>query len=148
MSIFAIGIDPGVSGAVAWIDHSGLAGAEKLKGMTDHDIFEILVDLRLAGDQHGVFAVLEEVHAMPKQGVSSTFKFGVSFGGLRMALAGAAIPHELVTPAKWQQAMRCRSKGDKNVTKRRAQELFPGVKVIHANADALLLAEYCRRTFG
>ena len=37
------------------------------------------------------------------------------------------------------------SKGDKNVTKRRAQELFPGARVTHAVADALLLAEYCRR---
>jgi Holliday junction resolvasome RuvABC endonuclease subunit len=148
MSVFSIGIDPGVSGAVAWVDHQGLAGAEKLKGMTDRDVFELLVDLRLAGDQHQVRALLEEVHSMPRQGVASTFKFGVSFGSLRMALVAAAVPFELITPAKWQQAMRCRSKGDKNVTKARAQELFPSLKITHATADALLLAELCRRRYN
>lgn len=147
-SIFAIGVDPGKSGAIAWIDEAGAAGSEKLANMTDRDVFELLLDLRLAGNPQRVRALLEEVHAMPRQGVSSTFKFGVSFGGLRMALTAASIPFELVTPAKWQQAMRCRSHGDKNITKARAQELFPGVKVTHANADALLLAELCRRASG
>jgi hypothetical protein len=37
------------------------------------------------------------------------------------------------------------SKGDKNVTKRKAQELFPSLKITHATADALLIAEYLRR---
>lgn len=62
-----------------------------------------------------------------------------------MLLASQSVPFEEVTPAKWQGALGCRSKGDKNVTKRKAQELFPEVKMTHAIADAYLLAEYCRQ---
>jgi Holliday junction resolvasome RuvABC endonuclease subunit len=82
---------------------------------------------------------------MPRQGVSSTFKFGTSYGFLRGVLVALEVPFEAVTPAKWQRSMSCLTKGDKNVTKARAQELFPEVKVTHAIADALLIAEYGRR---
>ena len=82
---------------------------------------------------------------MPKQGVSSTFKFGVGFGFLVGCLTALKIPFEFVTLQKWQKALSCQSHGDKNVTKQKAQQLFPQIKVIHANADALLIAEYGRR---
>jgi crossover junction endodeoxyribonuclease RuvC len=137
-----IGIDPGASGAIAWIDGEG-AHSVKLKTMTERDVFDLLTSIRVNATE--VFATLEAVHAMPRQGVASTFKFGMSYGGLRMALVAACIPFETVTPAKWQGAMSCRTKGDKNVTKRRAQELFPTLKITHANADALLIAEHGRR---
>ena len=45
-------------------------------------------------------------------------------------------------PQVWQKALGCMTGGDKNVTKRRAQELFPGHKITHATADALLIAHY------
>ena len=138
-----LGIDPGKSGAIAILDH-GKAAAYKMKDMTERDTWILLSDLVLMSSEIAV-AYIELVHAMPKQGVSSTFAFGVSFGGLRMALVAAGIPFEGVTPAKWQRALGCLSKGDKNVTKAKAQELFPSVKVTHAIADALLIAEYCRR---
>jgi len=57
------------------------------------------------------------------------------------------VPFDTVTPQTWQKALRCLSRGDKNVTKSRAQGLFPNVfKITHANADALLLAHYTRQT--
>ena len=62
-----------------------------------------------------------------------------------MALCAATIPYEEVTPQKWQKALGCRTGGDKNVSKARAQALFPLQNITHAIADALLLAEYCRR---
>ena len=82
---------------------------------------------------------------MPKQGVASSFKFGVSYGLLRMALIASGIPWEEITPNQWQKALGCLSRGDKNTTKARSQQLFPRIKVTHAVADALLLAEFCRR---
>ena len=85
---------------------------------------------------------------MPKQGVASTFKFGQSFGFLQGILIAAEIPFELVTPQKWQRYLGCRTKGDKNITKARAQELFPDIKCTHAVSDALLIAEYGRRVRG
>ena len=79
---------------------------------------------------------------MPGQGVASSFKFGQNYGTLRMALVAAGIPFDTVTPQKRQHVMHCMSKGDKNVTKRRAQELFPDITITHAKADALLIAAY------
>jgi hypothetical protein len=78
-------------------------------------------------------------------GVVSAFTFGNGYGHLEMALTAAGIPFERVRPQAWQKAMGCMSKGDKNVTKAKAQELFPHLKITHATADACLIAEYGRR---
>jgi len=137
-----IGIDPGKSGAVVAIDGGDVWICRN--DSTEKDISDFLWDLSHKR-VNGVFAFIERVSAMPKQGVSSTFKFGVSYGFLRGCLFGAGIPFEEVAPGKWQKEMGCLSHGDKNVTKARAQQLFPEVKVTHQIADALLIAEYCRR---
>jgi Holliday junction resolvasome RuvABC endonuclease subunit len=78
-------------------------------------------------------------------GVKSAFTFGNGFGHLEMALTAAGIPFERVRPQVWQKALGCMTKGEKNVSKRKAQELFPSMKVTHAIADALLLAYYGSR---
>ena len=140
-----IGIDPGASGAIAWLGPSGPA-VEPLKTCTDQDIVEILRGITTAADGD-VVAMIENVHAFPGQGVKSVWNFSGSYHGLLMALVAAGVPFDRVTPQTWQRGMKCMSKGDKNVTKRRAQELFPGLKIIHATADALLIAEWCRRTW-
>jgi len=90
-------------------------------------------------------AVLELVRSSPQMGVVSAFTFGRGYGGLRMALTAMCVDYTEVTPQKWQKFMGCRTGGDKNVSKDKAIELFPKVKVTHAIADALLLAEYARR---
>jgi hypothetical protein len=86
--------------------------------------------------------------ASPQMGVTSAFTFGKGYGGLLMLLTALDIPFDQITPRKWQTAMGCLSGGDKNVTKRRAQQLFPKLTITHAIADALLLAEFCRRVRG
>jgi len=86
------------------------------------------------------------VHYSTQMGVKSAFTFGEGYGRLQMALTALGIPYERVRPAAWQKAIGCMTKGDKNVSKRKAQELFPDLKVTHAIADALLIAEYNRRT--
>lgn len=142
-----IGVDPGWSGALGWI-YGTWASAFPFKNMTERDIFEAvqsLVHNWEVPSPDGLVAVLEQVHSMPKQGVSSTFKFGNHYGLVEMALIANDIRYTKVTPQKWQKEMGCLSRGDKNVTKRRAQQLFPDKKITHAVADAYLLAEYCRR---
>lgn len=139
-----IGIDPGKSGAIASMTCA--RGCSPVVSFikcsdTEHELSDFL----MGASTPSTFAFIEQVSAMPRQGVSSTFKFGQSYGFLRGLLVAHRIPFETVTPAKWQGFMRCRSGGDKNVTKAAAQRLFPDVKVTHANADALLLAEYARR---
>ena len=140
-----IGIDPGKGGGIAALEDDGIVALVGRMPETDQDVLDMLQYAR--GDAAlGVHAVLEFVRSSPQMGVVSAFTFGCGYGGLRMALAAAGIPYDEAVPVKWQNAMRCRSRGDKNVTKRRAQELFPSVKVTHGIADALLLAEYCRRS--
>jgi hypothetical protein len=103
--------------------------------------------------------MIERVWSSPQMGVVSAFKFGRGVGVLHMALIAAGIPFDEVTPQRWQKEMGCLSpRGktrvefgtkDKNITKRRAQALFPAVtKMTHAIADALLIAEYARRFYS
>lgn len=133
-----IGIDPGKNGGIAWIC-GGKVAVDKMPE-TDTDTLELLREISGEGD---CVAVLEKVASRPGQSCVATFTFGQGFGALRMALISCGIPFDLVAPQTWQKSMRCLSGGDKNVTKRRAQELFPALKITHATADALLLAQFC-----
>ena len=147
IQICYLGIDPGWSGGIGWI-YGTWSGAFTFKNMTERDIYEAffgLINNWEVPNPDKLVAVLEAVHSMPKQGVASSFKFGQQYGLVEMALIANNISYQKVTPQKWQKEMSCRSGGDKNVTKRRAQQLFPKHKFTHGIADALLLAEYCRR---
>jgi crossover junction endodeoxyribonuclease RuvC len=148
-----LGVDPGASGSLAFIPDNNPAQAWAVKmPETLADLWEVVSEYdplekwRHHDTRFSVHACLESVHSMPGQGVSSSFKFGRGFGNLEMALTAAKIPFTYVTPQKWQKELGCLTKGDKNISKARAQQLFPHIKVTHAIADALLIAEYCRRT--
>jgi hypothetical protein len=106
---------------------------------TLQDLWELLRDIASEGDCH---AYLEQVHSSPQMGVVSAFTFGNGFGHLEMALTAAGIPFTRVRPQVWQKELGCLTKGDKNISKRKAQELFPSMKVTHATADSLLIATY------
>jgi crossover junction endodeoxyribonuclease RuvC len=105
---------------------------------TDHDLWELLSYLCVRSR----LAVLERVASRPGQGAPGLFKFGTSFGELKMGLVASGVRYELVTPSVWQGKLKCRTKGDKNITKAKAQQLWPKLKITHAYADALLLAYY------
>ena len=144
MSSLSIGVDPGKTGAIAFIPSVGEPWTVRFDKVTPHELVQSVEDA-LSEDYDEVFAILEHVHSTPQMGVKSAFSFGQSYGSLEMLLTAHRIPFERVRPQKWQKLMGCLTKGNKNVSKRRAQELFPNIKVVHANADALLLAEFCRR---
>ena len=134
-----IGIDPGVNGGIAWIA-GGKACVEKMPD-TLHDLWGLIADI--AGEFGVEYrACIEQVSSSPQMGVVSAFSFGRGYGNLEMALTAAGVPFERVRPQVWQKSLGCLTKGDKNVTKRKAQEMFPGIKVTHATADALLIAAY------
>ena len=150
-----LGADPGASGAVAAVGWNGEARGWITGEATDRDLLDWLVSMTTTGGVRiHTAAALEEVGAKPRiapggqrvsMGAKSAFTFGASYGRLSMALVAAGIPFERVLPAKWQAVMRCRTKGDKGVSKARAQELLPGViRITHRNADAFLLALYAR----
>lgn len=133
-----IGIDPGKSGGIAF-----RAGADTwVISMPDSPV-EIAREIHSNAREHSQCrCYLERVHAMPKNGSISGFKLGQNFGSLLGVLATLRISVELVPPQTWQKAMNCLSQGDKKVTKRKALELFPDIKVTHSTADALLICEY------
>jgi len=132
-----MGIDPGWSGGVAVVsDRQAIAyGFTK---MTERDMYEAIKSCAPGVDM----CYIEKVHSMPKQGVASSFKFGHSYGFLRGVLTALNIPFTEVSPMKWQNALSCRTGGDKNITKAKAQQLYPSIKITHAIADALLIATY------
>ncbi len=133
-----IGCDPGKSGGIAIVTPNG-AHAYPMPE-TERDLWDLLLELR--NNDWETEAVVEKVHAMPGQGVTSMFTFGQGYGALRMALIGAGIPFHDVTPQRWQKDMGCLTKGDKNVSKTKAQQLFPQLKITHKVADALLMAKW------
>jgi Holliday junction resolvasome RuvABC endonuclease subunit len=140
-----IGIDPGANGGIAWIDYNGKACVEKIPD-TLQDLWELLCDItsypKSSIDGRSYKAYIEQVASSPQMGVVSAFSFGRGYGNLEMALTAAGIPFERVRPQVWQKALGCMTKGNKNVSKSKAQELFPDRKITHATADALLIAYY------
>ena len=138
-----IGIDPGKSGSLAFIQ--GDTAWSVPNDSTHRDLAEAIADAQSIAPLR--FALIERVSASPQMGTVSAFSFGQSYGSLEMLLTCAGVPFERITPVTWQNAMKCRTGGDKNISKARAQELFPNVKVTHKNADALLLARLAQTTY-
>jgi crossover junction endodeoxyribonuclease RuvC len=150
-----VGIDPGLTGAIAILDGDSLtihdmpvvatkAGRRQVSPHLLRDLLEPLVPFNLGG---GLLAVVEDVHAMPKQGVSSVFSFGQSLGSILGVLAGLYVPYRLVSPQAWMSraGVKKTASGDK-VSRTRAIELFPAhanlfnLKKHHGRADAALMA--------
>ena len=140
-----IGIDPGANGGIAWIDYNGKSCVEKMPDSLQ-DLWELICDItsypKSSIDGRSYKAYIEQVSSSPQMGVVSAFSFGRGYGNLEMALTAAGIPFERVRPQIWQKALGCMTGGSKNITKARAQELFPDRKITHATADALLIAYY------
>lgn len=147
-----IGIDPGASGGLVALLEGDKVSSPMPK--TERGLWEFINEYN-PGACHEPFAVIEKVGGFiqgnPSPG-SAMFKFGASYGGLRMALTAAGIPFEEVTPQRWQKGMgipprkKKETKGQfKNRLKQRACQLFPFGKITLATADAFLIATYCQR---
>lgn len=152
---FFLGIDPGVSGALAFydplkdlmdvLDMPTLTIKSNGKAKRKVDLHVLAINLRaFAPDVKR--AIIEEVSAMPGQGVTSMFNFGFSAGAAQMALAAFQISFETVQPRVWKNAMRLKT--DKDESRRLASRLMP--KHAHhwqlvkhdGRAEAALLAYY------
>ena len=137
-----IGIDPGKTGAVAFLDEKG--NYIDVLDFGQDDLVPVLWD-RALKVQH---AYLERVHSMPGQGVASTFNFGENFGWWQGLLTGFGISYSLVRPQDWMKkySLQKSSPSDKPGLEL-ARKLFPeaplGLKKHHNRADALLIAKCC-----
>ncbi len=145
-----LGIDPGQKGGIALLGEDGSAQGWRYPG----DIQEAAVLLnRLSLANKISLACIEKVGAMPKQGVISTFKFGMNYGAWQGILAALGIPYITVTPRKWQKALLDAGTGEtKERSLNMARRLFPYVdlrfKADDGKADALHLARWARQESG
>lgn len=151
-----IGIDPGCSGAlVALRDDGGylvhmtmptikVGTKSRVNGAAVSAFIRALqVDFML----DGLHCYLEQVGAMPGQGVSSMFTFGHAAGLVEGVVTGAGIPLTLVTPQAWKKAAGLIGQ-DKDAARSRAIQLYPHLRALDAKgkgqaiADALLIARH------
>jgi crossover junction endodeoxyribonuclease RuvC len=154
MSLF-LAIDPGlVSGAWGAVTHRGeFAGC----GDIPNDGFRILSKelkhiLLNFIDGRDFEIVTEDVHSMPNQGISSTYKFGRAVGAIEAVARDLPGTWHIVSPQRWKRDMGLTS--DKEDCRLKAISLFPdgyeylSKKKHHNRAEALLLAEWLRRQNG
>ena len=150
-----LGVDPGLTGALVFIgDEIESIVMPKIGNILNLAELSEILEARRDKITH---AYLESVHAMPKQGVSSSFKFGRVFGMAEAMLAAHKIPYTLVTPQAWQKVIHAGIEKSIEPKKRSliaVTRLFPTTnllatersKVPHSGiVDALLIAEYGRR---
>ena len=144
-----MGIDPGFSGAWGMIDHHGkYVSCGDMHNNGKHIIQRMVwAEISQAKDRQDMEICLEAVHSMPKQGVASSFKFGMAYG-VALSLADRTLcPVTMVTPQVWKKAMKLTS--DKKQSLEIARELWPNAPLTrikdNGRAEALLMAEYLRR---
>lgn len=147
-----IGIDPGKSGALAFL---GYMNGPLTYDMNDPDVMAWLE--ASAGYNGDVKALIEKVHSMPQQGVSTTFTFGKEYGRAVGWLEAYQIPFEYITPGQWWKLVKDsekQPKDKKTASLELARRLFPAIarehlsrKKDHNRAEALLIAEACRRKY-
>lgn len=146
-----LAFDPGVTGAFAiyWPEEPAALICDDIPTANGEvDLFTLT--RVLAGHMQpseNPLAAVESVHAMPKQGVSSTFKFGAAYGGIRGVLAGLSVPTTLVAPTSWKRHHGIPTGSDKEASRALALRLFPGTdyfsrKKDHGRAEAALIALY------
>ena len=139
-----IGIDPGKSGGICFLMDDEIKTFKC--PATTHDMAGELI---LAKDIRKCTAVVERVHSFPGQGVASTFNFGYNYGVWLGILSALHIPYQLCLPRKWMKfygSMPKEKKDRKNHLKQLAQQMYPDHKVTLYNADAILLANYLKKT--
>ncbi len=151
-----IGIDPGQQGAVSGL-FIGVPGAIKKYFAVDMPKTTIelkrIINLEFVGLGEGVFCMLEAAQPMPKQGVKGVFTYGIGFGKIIAVLEILEIPFQTIHPAIWKKEFSLIKK-DKKASVKVAQQLFPNIefytergRMLDGRAEALLLAEYGRRTY-
>ena len=151
MAIFC-GIDPGKSGCLCVLHDNKPIFFDWPK---DDNIITYFQHLEDSFDFESVnMAILEKVHAMPKQGVTSMFNFGENLGMWKAFLVIMEIPHLIVTPQQWMKGLVTKTDGPdtKSAVKNVATRMFPKAE-LHGpkggykdgRGDALLMAHYARQ---
>ena len=139
-----IGIDPGKAGAICFLMGDDIKTFKC--PATTHDMAEELI---LSQNIRKCTAIVEKVHSFPGQGVRSVWTFAENYGTWLGILSALHIQYKLITPVTWMKfysVPRMERKDRKNYLKQLAQQMYPDHKVTLYNADAILLANYLKKT--
>ncbi len=157
-----IGIDPGVSGSICFLEDGKIIDVVEMPTMTDGkknkkqangpQIFNEIYERIKKIDKKNIKVVIEQVSAMPGQGVTSMFNFGQSFGILKGICSAMHLPVYYVRPAKWKKYFSLIN-SEKDASRTRAIEIFPyfsaqlSKKKDINKADAILIASFFFETY-
>ncbi len=154
-----IGIDPGLSGAIAILDSSKVIGifdmpvmAEGKKNkrqLNSAQLVNIINEHISNNDETAV--VVEQVNAMPGQGVTSMFNFGQTFGAIKGVCAALKLPIFFVRPSKWKKHFELIN-SSKDSSRTKVIEMYPSLsnqlskKKDVNKSDAILIARFFSET--
>ncbi len=157
-----IGIDPGISGSICFLDNGKILDVIEMPTMTDgkknkkqvngSQVYNEIIKRIKQFEKNQIRVVIEHVSAMPGQGVTSMFNFGQSFGILKGICTAMQLPMYFVRPAKWKKYFNLLN-SEKDASRTRAIEIFPyfspqlSRKKDSNKADAILIASFYYETY-
>ena len=157
-----IGIDPGISGSICFFQDGKIIDVVEMPTMTEgkknkkqvngSQIFNEISFRIKKLDKKDVKVIIEQVSAMPGQGVTSMFNFGQSFGILKGICSSMQLPMYFVRPAKWKKYFNLLN-SEKDASRTRAIEIFPyfssqlSRKKDSNKADAILISSFYYETY-
>ncbi len=157
-----IGIDPGISGSICFLDNGKILDVIEMPVMTDgkknkkqvngSQVYNEIIKRIKQFEKNQIRVVIEHVSAMPGQGVTSMFNFGQSFGILKGICTAMQLSMYFVRPAKWKKYFNLLN-SEKDASRTRAIEIFPyfssqlSRKKDSNKADAILIASFYHETY-
>ncbi|MDA8937106.1 crossover junction endodeoxyribonuclease [Candidatus Pelagibacter sp.] len=160
--MLVIGIDPGISGSICFFQDGKIIDVVEMPTMTEgkknkkqvngSQIFNEISEKIKKIDKRDIKVIIEQVSAMPGQGVTSMFNFGQSFGILKGICSAMQLPMYFVRPAKWKKYFSLIN-SEKDASRTRAIEIFPyfssqlSRKKDSNKADAILIASFYYETY-
>ena len=154
-----IGIDPGLSGAIAILENNRVKnlfdmpvmpeGKKNKRQLNSAQLVKLLKDNIKNFDDTAI--VVEQVNAMPGQGVTSMFNFGQTFGAIKGIVAALELPIFFVRPAKWKKHFELIN-SSKDASRTKAIEMYPALsdslskKKDVNKSDAILIARFYSET--
>ncbi len=151
--MLAIGIDPGLGGAIAWTSDGKTVGTMNMPDGRKA-LFSALENLKLLWHNQGISCTVEKLSGGSPGGDAGEFrnsrsvmwKMGMNYGEINMALHALNIRTEWITPQAWQKSfgliMPAGTKKKKSFHKAAAAELYPGCKPTLKTCDAILLTYF------
>mgnify|MGYP001290232146 FL=1 len=159
--MLVIGIDPGLSGSICFFENGKILEVVEMPTMTEgkknkkqvnaSQIYNEISERISLIDKQNIRVVIEQVSAMPGQGVTSMFNFGQSFGTLKGICSAMQLPMYFVRPAKWKKYFGLIN-SEKDASRTKAIEMFPyfssylSKKKDSNKADAILIASFYYET--